>query len=536
MLSCAVHDAAFCAPVPGAHVTIRDANENVLVDTRTDPEGQWTLAVSEGAVSVCFSHPGFVSKCVSVGELPQMVRLLADALIGYHENLWSQPGQQERVFVHAPNGCHATLKRYGVQVETVMDLGEHPVCVQNVPDGTFVDTGPGWRSSLEYTIPDDARPGLYFLALTDAQNGRFDIPLIVSTPQHARGRNSVLVLSSTNTWQSYNVWGGRSRYRNFETIATAQPALMSFLQRISPHWVRNTWGAIKARYAHAPDWVFERLSVRRPFTHCKIESENPTDPFTNQFAGAEWRFLAWLERESISYDLVAGVELHNAPDLPGHYDAVVFIGHCEYWSRQMYEAVKAAHEEKGLWVLNLSGNTLFREIEVHGDGSTQCVSLSFKDSCEDETQLIGVRFTAAGYGTCAPYKVLEPASWVFEGIDGVTRGTLIGQRCLNQATAPDSEIYNPGRPSGHLLGQGASGWETDKLSATAPSDFQLIAKGTNGVRGGADMVLREPAGTRGGCFSASSIVFTAALLVDEAASRLTRNVIARSVRRSASPD
>src|SRR5207302_6485233 len=104
-----------------------------------------------------------------------------------------------------------------------------------------------------------------------------------------------------------------------------------------------------------------------------------------------------------------------------------------------------------------------------------------------------------------------------------------GRFSWNQDTPRAAQEMDPSRPgdSPGLDGHGASGWETDKLSDTAPKDIEVIAKGMNRF-GGADMVLREPAATRGGMFSASSVVFSACLLVDAVASRLVNNVMRRA--------
>jgi hypothetical protein len=173
---------------------------------------------------------------------------------------------------------------------------------------------------------------------------------------------------------------------------------------------------------------------------------------------------------------------------------------------------------------------MYREIEFLEDGSTRCVSLSFANSCADETKLLGVRFSEDDLGTCAPYKILEPENWVFSGITESGNNTLFGQKSLNRNTAKKNSRYDPGRPGDveGLRGIGGSGWETDKLSKTAPKDIKVVAKGLN-PNGGADMVIREPQGLRGGVFSASSITFGGCLLVDDNASQIVKNVIARAL-------
>src|SRR4029078_965782 len=71
---------------------------------------------------------------------------------------------------------------------------------------------------------------------------------------------------------------------------------------------------------------------------------------------------------------------------------------------------------------------------------------------------------------------------------------------------------------------GASGHETDKMTPSTPPGTLLLAKGLNPDDGGAEIVLREtPSG--GAVFSVGSIVWPASLLVDDAVSTITANVV-----------
>ncbi len=73
---------------------------------------------------------------------------------------------------------------------------------------------------------------------------------------------------------------------------------------------------------------------------------------------------------------------------------------------------------------------------------------------------------------------------------------------------------------------GASGHETDKISASSPPETVLLAKGAQPDDGGAELVYYEtPSG--GAVFSAGSISYPASLLVDGPLSRITANVITR---------
>jgi N,N-dimethylformamidase len=75
---------------------------------------------------------------------------------------------------------------------------------------------------------------------------------------------------------------------------------------------------------------------------------------------------------------------------------------------------------------------------------------------------------------------------------------------------------------------GASGHETDKISPSSPKNTHLLARGENPGGGGAEMVIHEPAGD-GAVFSAGSISWPASVLVDEAVSKITANVLQRFV-------
>ncbi len=542
-----VCDAELCKPLAGVRVaSLSDRS----VSCETDDQGRWVLdAEPQGPVE--FAKPGFTAKRYAAGAVPERVRLLSDRLLGYQDGLNFLPGETVAARIHAPTPYRARLLRYGLERLEVLDLGENPPCLQTVPDGLFVDTGLSWKETLNYTIPDNAQPGLYGLFLeTDSDVSSFAIPMVVSTPPAARGDKSrLLVLTSTATWQSYNIWGGRSRYRNFETqddvpfqvVARKEPFKKRLKRRLPPRlvqWIKQCKALWRSASRNAtPPWQKFRLSVQRPFTNCALEEhDDPNQPFTNHLAAGEWRVLAWLEREGIAYDVVTGHELHRDPELLASYDAILLSTHCEYWTKEMYTALRTRHFYHGLSVLNLSGNSIFREIEFYEDGSSRCVSLFFEKGCADETEVLGVRFDMSDYGSCAPFKAVQPDHPLFEGCPLDADG-VFGRDSLNRDTPVDREVYNPGRPgSGQkgspyaLHGRGASGWETDKRPPHRENEFELLAKGLNSG-GGADMVCRLPGGTRGLLFSASSLTFGAALLIDPVISRLAHNAIRHGLAR-----
>ena len=110
---------------------------------------------------------------------------------------------------------------------------------------------------------------------------------------------------------------------------------------------------------------------------------------------------------------------------------------------------------------------------------------------ESEANLLGVVFTETGIMTGRPSAWSTPTHWAFEGT-GLQDGDLFGQASLHMRC--------PG---------GASGHETDKVSASSPPDVNNVAKGTNIDDGGAELTCYETA-SGGAVFSAGSIAWPSA--------------------------
>jgi N,N-dimethylformamidase len=148
------------------------------------------------------------------------------------------------------------------------------------------------------------------------------------------------------------------------------------------------------------------------------------------------------------------------------------------------------------------------ELGFHHPETGQYIESRFHRNVESEANLLGVVTTEAGIMTAAPYKLIEEDHWVFAGT-GLRNGDLFGTENQHE------------RCSG-----GASGHETDKMSASSPANTVLLAKGTNPEEGGAEMVVYDTA-SGGAVFSVGSITYPASLLVDPDISRITANVLSR---------
>lgn len=513
-----------------------EQNGEFVAIARTTPSGAIHADILPGDYRVTIARDGYGSKRVNAslgtGE-PYQFRLLSDKLIGYAWPKWVVSGDHAEPRVHSVKPFRLSLWRYGLKREFIRALGWHDehgprAMMQIVQDGDFTQTGVGWNKHgytnphISQLVKAPERSGLYYFHAETECGEFFSFPWIVAP---ASPKAKIAVLNSTNTWNAYNNWGGRSNYVN----ASGLPPTPTVNSRLDLK--RYTVGPFSE---WAPrDEEFLPLSFERPEPGNRApRDEEATDPskgrLQSSLAPGEWRLLAWLEREGFDYDLYAEHQLHSGILNLDAYDVLIFSFHPEYWSRAMYQQVKDWVFQRGGRILYLGGNGLNCEVEYldsatmrlkshlktdvgsfsmrNPDNPDVVYESRFHRMVESEANLLGVVSTETGIMTGAPYRTIRPEHWVFAGT-GLHEDDEFGQNSLHERC--------PG---------GASGYETDKLSPYSPRETVLLAKGTNPDDGGGEMVCYELA-SGGAGFSAGSITWCASLLVDDAVSKITANVI-----------
>lgn len=516
-----------------------EQNGKMVAVTKSTPRGGVYAELAPGQYRVTLVKAGYGSKHVTVDVAegkPYQFRLLTDRILGYMWPKWVKSGEKGEFRIHAPEPYRLSLWRYGLEKEFVRLISwidEHgpSANVQLTPDGDYTQTGVQWNK-IGYGSPQHhqlltgpQRSGLYYLHVEGESGAFYSFPWVVApaTPQA-----QIAVLASTNTWNAYNNFGGRSNYINGEGLPpTPTIYARQDLVRYTNIGAYQAWGF--------PDDAYQPLSFERP-EPCNfvLADEMVTDPIQGRqqchVAPAEWRFLAWLEREGFTYDFYSESQLHFGQLDLDAYKVLILSTHPEYWSRTMYEKVKDWVYNRSGKLLYLGGNGLNCEVEFLDENTlhfnSQLVSadggVAMRDPnnpdivyesrmhrrVESEANLLGVVYSDPGVMTAAPYAVKKADHWVFAGTD-LRNGDLFGEASLHERI--------PG---------GASGHETDKRSPYSPPNTVLLAKGTNPDDGGAEMVIYETA-SGGATFSVGSITWPASILVDKAVSRITANVITR---------
>lgn len=516
--------------------------EETVAIARSTPRGAVVADLEPGTYRVTLVKDGYGSKHVEMTvdpNQPYHFRLLSDRILGYVWPREVKSGEKSEFRVHSPEPYRLTLWRYGLKREMIQILGwfdEHAAraVMQITPDGDYTQTGVQWNKvgygSAHHTqfVTGPEKSGLYYLHAKGEKSGEFfSFPWVVAP---ANPSADIAVLASTNTWLAYNNFGGRSNYINSNRLPD-QPSLnvRQDLIRFNQSGSFNCWGF--------PDDEYLPLSFERPeIGNVVREQEEVTDPIEGRLtcgmAPAEWRLLGWMEREGYNYDYYSERQLHNGDLDLDAYKILIISVHPEYWSRQMYDRVKAWVHERGGKLMYLGGNGLNCEVEFLGEDRLRFKTflnpstggeLGMPDpnnpdvyfesrmhrTHESEANLLGVVCTETGIMTAAPYQATNTDHWIYAGT-GLKEGDIFGENSLHE------------RVHG-----GASGHETDKISPNhSPPGTILLAKGMNRDEGGAEIAYYEKE-SGGAVYSVGSITYVPSILVDDTISRMTANVINR---------
>jgi hypothetical protein len=308
--------------------------------------------------------------------------------------------------------------------------------VHPVPDDAAA-AGCGWPPSLEIPVGEDWRSGYYAVTLSAGEE-RADAFLVVRPAPGVPRAPSILVLSTT-TWNAYNDWGGPSLYTGGTQVSFERPLARGFLDKPEPK---------RRKMQPEPDrdalWYFEwaeplGLSV-----------------WSGGAGWATWErdFVRWAETNGYELDVAISDDLEQHPEVLDGHRLFLSVGHDEYWSWGMREALDRFTDAGGNAAI-LSGNTCFWQVRfeedhramtcfkyradedpVVGTADERLVTGPWSDRriAWPETRTIGLTFTRGGYsryGLGVPrgsgaYTVWRPDHWAFEGT-GLRYGDELGR-------------------------------------------------------------------------------------------------------------
>ena len=284
-----------------------------------------------------------------------------------------------------------------------------------------------WSPSLTVAVDKTWPPGAYLLKLVGTGGEQQFVPLCV---RDDASQAAIVIQHSVTTWQAYNRWGGYSLYYG------------------------NRGGAFS--YTHAPnDGTFDDrariVSFDRPYDHDWASG-------AADFVGNEFPLIFHAEQMGLDVTYWTDVDLHVRPQLLVNHNALLSLGHDEYWSEPMRDGATRALAT-GVNMAFLGANAVYRQIRFEaspvGPNRRQ---ICYKSAAEDpltgendalvtvnwpqepvnrpESQLIGS--TYQDIDAEADMVVNDASSWVLAGT-----GLTGGQR-LPTAVRGEFDRYVPG--------------------------------------------------------------------------------------------
>ncbi|MGW7006736.1 N,N-dimethylformamidase beta subunit family domain-containing protein [Streptomyces sp. NPDC054933] len=327
------------------------------------------------------------------------------AVEGYPDQVSVLPG--ETFHLHASTtakGFRAEAFRMGwyggAQARKVWSSERIPGGAQPLPaaQGGTRTVSAGWRPSM--AISTRGWPeGAYLIRLTADSGEQRYVPITVRSASTA---GKLVLVNAVGTWQAYNTWGGRSLYQG--------PGGKS-------------------------DYDNRSLAVScdRPYNH------DGAPLFTTY----EQPAIALAEKLGLPLGYVTTMDIDRDPELLRGAQAIVSLGHDEYWTPAVRERVTAARDT-GCNLAFLGANACFRRIRLEptpaGDRrlvvcyktdwtrdpmngrNDAAVTTDWREAphARPENSMTGTLYEANP--TSAPYVVADPGHWLFEGT-GATRGT-----------------------------------------------------------------------------------------------------------------
>jgi hypothetical protein len=236
----------------------------------------------------------------------------------------------------------------GRLIQTIRDLPgrAQPACRTDRATGLISCSN--WSSSYRLNVPADWVSGVYLAKLVRHDTGGENYILFVVRDDERAA--DILVQMSVTTYQAYNGYGGKSVYNfNSSYCPTA---------------------------AEAPRAV--KVSLARPYAFPEIV-------YGNTYFFSDYPMVRWLEAQGYEVSYVTNLDVHRAGQPGAHNELLdhrifLSVGHDEYWSQPMRDAMTAARDA-GVHLGFFSANTGYWRIRLEPDpwtGQPDSVIVTYK--------------------------------------------------------------------------------------------------------------------------------------------------------------
>src|SRR6059058_1010704 len=294
-----------------------------------------------------------------------------------------------------------------------------------------------WTPAYTLATQTSWTSGVYLALLTNAQMYQNYIVFVVRDDSRVA---PLLYQQGVTTYQAYNDYP----YDN-----TTGKSLYGF----------NSYGATTVTGGKNA----AKVSFARPY------SDDGTGIVWGQsFFSWEMSFVRWMEKSGYDVTYSTDIDTHTDGGRLLNYRGFLSVGHDEYWSKPMYDAVIAARDA-GVNLAFIGANAIYWQVrfEPSSSGVPNRVLVCYRDATLDpiadpslktilwrnppvnrpEQTLIGVQYTTGvpfNNGAYVPYVVTNSGNWVYAGTgfqDGDSLPKMVGyeaDRLFSQYPQPNA--------------------------------------------------------------------------------------------------
>jgi hypothetical protein len=379
----------------------------------------------------------------------------------YCDQTSAAPGDHVRLFVSTNQAHYDVIAlRDGVTPAVVWQSGKQDGLWQAAPVDCSVQ-GCDWTDTGVLSVAEDWPSGAYRLvarglsgdgSVAVESEGLLLVRPSTEVQQQAKGQGRLLLVASTCTWWAYNSWGGSNHYDGICGPSSDHYAPVVSLNRpFDKGFVSLPSDAPRVRLPEPPAYG---APLRYPHMEWAYQTGHSRKYASAGWASYESHFWRWAERDGLAVDLIAQSDLVDHPEILPQYGCCAFVGHDEYWTWDMRDAVDD-YVERGGRIARFAGNFLWqcrldsaaRQQTCHKYEAAQTDLMVRSDTPHLTTTaweapivgrpaaltfgLEGSWGIYAGWGKCGVrgvrgFPLYRPDHWAFEGT-GLGYGDLLGE-------------------------------------------------------------------------------------------------------------
>jgi putative cell wall-binding protein len=319
-------------------------------------------------------------------------------LQGYSDKTSYLPGETAQLFINSANGYYIEVYRMGYYdgkgAQLKGSYGKFPAIVQTATVNNETMSA-NWTNAVDLGIPSNWESGMYLAKIIDSNFKESYIPFVVKDPNPS-GMGLVI---STNTYQAYNDWGGKSLYS----------------------------------YNSSDGIPSVKVSFNRPYT----------DGYgSGQFFSYEYNMIRWLEKKGYKISYFTNQDIDQGYVRNSQIKTLLFPGHDEYWSmntRNEIENLSSANMNLGIFNANMAywqvrfednDRTMVSYKEKANQDPYQNIDLSrvttkFRGAPVNrpEDSVLGIMYRGIPEKT-VPLVVTDASHWLYQGT-GLNNGDQI---------------------------------------------------------------------------------------------------------------